>query len=235
MLQMDLVPPGYPNLSADISNKIREWMNADPSESISTKLGRIIYGRDIRVLQKDAQQVRRKNALLKQYIDLIVDRCNQKREESWCAMGTEFFESLLDDSCGTKKYLVGDIKFDYSDFFIPIHHNNHYALIVIDSGRKEIVHYDSLNQTGEFLLAKLKDYIKTDCEQRSLEFDFSQWKMYSATDVPQQTDGNDTDVFVCAIAESLARNQRNLVFTQEHLPYFRNKITYEIGTSQLLN
>ena len=45
--------------------------------------------------------------------------------------------------------------------------------------------------------------------------------------------GSDCGMFACKFAEYLSRDAR-LTFTQEHMPYFRRRMVYEIVTKKLL-
>ncbi|KAB7498521.1 Sentrin-specific protease 1 [Armadillidium nasatum] len=56
---------------------------------------------------------------------------------------------------------------------------------------------------------------------------------FSVNDIPQQMNGSDCGMFSCKFAEYLSRNAP-ITFTQEHMPYFRRRMVYEIVTQKLI-
>lgn len=239
------MPPGYPRLSVESLNQIREWMNTVPSQLIINQFGRIIYGRDIRRLRigtlgVNPQGLWLDDQIINQYFDLLID-CTRHNEHSMMHAIESHFWSLL-RGCGYEraKQIAGNVDiFQCDKVFIPIHLNgNHWGLAVIQPHHREITYYDSMGQTsdgGEDVVIKLEEYIKYDSMiQHKTELDTSQWRKINVTNIPKQTNSHDCGVFVCAYAEAIARNQHNFTFTQQHMQYFRNRIAYEIGTGQML-
>lgn len=224
------VPRGYSILSKDVLDKLSEWSNLNPSKLISTTNGFAIYAQQIHQFQISPPVDNSVHTLfINLWLELLVAH---HRDETLCIMGAHYYEQSLDYD-GKKPIL------HYEKVFIPIYLNTHWVLAVVFRSQREIVCYDPLNVTGhtnKMLLDKLENLIKSDVKKRhGVEFDMSKWKMYSAANIPLQTQGNDSDVFVCAYAEALARNQRDFTFAEADLPYFRKRITYEIGTGQMLD
>lgn len=52
-------------------------------------------------------------------------------------------------------------------------------------------------------------------------------------DIPQQMNGSDCGMFACKFAEYAARRAQ-ISFCQEHMPYFRERMVYEICQKKLL-
>ena len=52
-------------------------------------------------------------------------------------------------------------------------------------------------------------------------------------EIPQQMNGSDCGMFACKFAEYLSRDV-TISFNQEHMPYFRRRMVYEIVTQKLL-
>lgn len=236
---MDPVPHGYPILKVDHLHEIRECMATDRNDFIATHEGRIVYGCDIHQFQSaalnvDPQQLFIGSKNIDFYMGLLADQRN--KNGTLYAVGTGFYESLCKGNYDDTNKSIRNVRLlQFNKVFIPVEHNNRWKLAVIYPNQREIVCYDSTGEDNERLLTQLKEYIKTDSIKRYREFDMSKWQMYSATDVPEQIKEHDSGVFVCACAESLARNQRNLMFTHEHMAYFRNRIAYEIATKYLLD
>ncbi|RMC02265.1 hypothetical protein DUI87_21432 [Hirundo rustica rustica] len=56
---------------------------------------------------------------------------------------------------------------------------------------------------------------------------------WTLLEIPQQNNGNDCGVFVCKFADFISRD-KPIIFTPEHMPYFRRKMVWEIIHQQLL-
>ena len=63
--------------------------------------------------------------------------------------------------------------------------------------------------------------------------DLSNWSQVTAKQIPQQMNGSDCGVFACKFAEYLARRAK-LSFTQQNMPYFRQRMIYEIVQNTLI-
>ena len=70
---------------------------------------------------------------------------------------------------------------------------------------------------------------------RKVRLDTSDWKKVTVpvSDCPQQGNSFDCGVFACMYAEHLTRDA-SLCFTQDDMPYFRQKMVIEIVTGNLL-
>nr|CAD7261685.1 unnamed protein product [Timema shepardi] len=87
----------------------------------------------------------------------------------------------------------------------PIHMNVHWCLAVMNMKTKNITYYDSMGAPNNRCL----------------------------NGNPQQQNGSDCGVFTCIYAEYLSR-KAELSFSQKDMPYFRQKMVYEILKSKLL-
>ena len=63
--------------------------------------------------------------------------------------------------------------------------------------------------------------------------DMTNWSQVIAKQIPQQMNGSDCGMFTCKFAEYLSRRAR-ISFTQQNMPYFRNRMIYEIVKNTLL-
>lgn len=228
-------------------------MSADPDQVIASKFGRLIYGRDIHSLRYicpvsdpifEFQQLWINDQIVNHYMDLLVSHSQTAQyTERVHAMDSHFWSMLNTSGYSRAKGVAGHadiLQFDI--LLIPVHHLNtsHWCLAVIYPRNREIKYFDSLGGSsadGDSVLIKLEDYIKSVClEQHGLEIDMSRWIKETVQSIPMQRNGFDCGVFVCAYAHSIVRNNdHNFNFAQEHMPYFRHKIAYEIGTGQILD
>lgn len=118
--------------------------------------------------------------------------------------------------------------FSYKKMLCPIHLGNHWCLICVNFIDKTIKYYDSLGGNNPKCLNIIFDYLKEEHKnKKNKEFECSGWKLMDADDCPQQENCYDCGVFTCVNAEYLARDAK-LDFTQNDMPMFRQKISYEI-------
>lgn len=224
------VPSGYPVLNNEVLNKLSAWRNINPIELVSTKYGRVIYGQDIQQFQMPVIGPGQ-TLIIAQWLRLVVAHHGAS---TMCTVGAHSFENLCDYSYNVQKPILKNHK-----VFLALYLDNRWVLAVIYPIQMKIVYYDPLNVTGDtnnMLLEHLANFVKAGLKKETKkEIDMSEWVMDSATDIPLQTKGNDSDVFVCAYAESLARNQRQFTFTESDMAYFRKRVCYSVGTGQILD
>lgn len=85
----------------------------------------------------------------------------------------------------------------------------------MDSRRREFT---------EDIRSNLRSFIGEHCA-----VDIKRWRTHNASrTAPQQENGYDCGVFLCTYAECISRDELNFSFSQVHMPYFRQKISYEL-------
>jgi sentrin-specific protease 1 len=118
--------------------------------------------------------------------------------------------------------------FQHSRIFFPINHNNiHWSLAYVDVDKQSITYLDSLGCDGKDVLKNILHYLKDehlDKKQNPLP---NAWTLLSP-DVPQQTNGNDCGVFVCAFAFHLSIGMSVIGIRQSDMDKWRNKILDDI-------
>lgn len=198
---------------------------------------------NMRITRSDLQTLRGLNWLndeiINFYTSLIAERGSGKYPKlpKVHSMNTFFYPKLINPAQGynslrrwTKRVDI----FAQDIIVVPIHLGVHWCLSIIDFRDKTIKYYDSMGSPNQQCLQALLEYLK--CEHRDKkksEYDTSSWKTSSVRDIPQQMNGSDCGVFACMYAEFITRNAK-ILFTQEHMPYFRKKMVYEIFTGELL-
>jgi len=58
--------------------------------------------------------------------------------------------------------------------------------------------------------------------------------MVIAKEIPQQMNGSDCGMFTCKFAEYISRRAR-FTFSQKDMPYFRQRMIYEIVQNDLIH
>jgi sentrin-specific protease 1 len=105
---------------------------------------------------------------------------------------------------------------------------------VIHMKNKTIRYYDSMGHPNHHVLEALEQYLQDESmDKKKVRFDTSDWTMECIRDCPQQKNGSDCGVFSCQFAEFISRDSP-VSFEQQHMPYFRRKMIYEIATGKML-
>ncbi|XP_006729344.1 sentrin-specific protease 1-like [Leptonychotes weddellii] len=88
------------------------------------------------------------------------------------------------------------------------------------------------NEACRILLQYLK---QESIDKKRKEFDTSGWQLFSkkSQEIPQQMNGSDCGMFACKYADCITKD-RPINFTQQHMPYFRKRMVWEILHRKLL-
>lgn len=79
----------------------------------------------------------------------------------------------------------------------------------------------------------MREYLVKEAAHKGVAFSLDGWTDFVAADCPQQNNGCDCGVFTCKFADFLSRDAP-LTFAQQHMPYFRARLTHEILAGKLL-
>ena len=71
-------------------------------------------------------------------------------------------------------------------------------------------------------------------DKKKTPLDTSDWSLDCVQDIPQQMNGSDCGMFACKFAEYASR-RANITFDQKDMPYFRQRMVYEIVTKELIH
>ncbi|XP_039412740.1 sentrin-specific protease 2 isoform X1 [Corvus cornix cornix] len=171
------------------------------------------------------------------YMSLLVERSKKEGYPAVYAFNTFFYSKLSSTSHkGVKKWTKGVDIFKHDVLLVPIHLRIHWTLLVVDLREKAIKYFDSLGQKGDHICKTVLKYLEEESkEKRNIELTASEWTLRSlgAEEIPQQSNGSDCGVFVCKFADFITRD-KPIIFTPEHMPYFRRKMVWEIIHQQLL-
>nr|XP_034959100.1 sentrin-specific protease 1-like [Zootoca vivipara] len=79
-------------------------------------------------------------------------------------------------------------------------------------------------------------YLKQESlDKKRKEFDTNGWVQQSkrSQEIPQQMNGSDCGMFACKYADCITKD-KPINFTQQHMPYFRKRMVWEILHRKLL-
>lgn len=151
------------------------------------------------------------------------------------AFTTFFYSSLVSKGyAGVKRWTRKVDIFSFDILLVPVHLGAHWCMAVIDFQNKQIEYYDSMGGNNDVCLETLREYLVAESlDKKKKQFDLSGWGTVCRKDIPQQMNGSDCGMFSCKFAEFASRRAQ-IVFTQEHMPYFRKRMVYEICTHKLM-
>lgn len=168
-----------------------------------------------------------------------MERCELRKDQglpSVYSMNTFFIPRLLQSGHGGVKRWTRKVDiFSYDVIPVPVHVGQvHWCMAIIHLKNRTISYYDSMGQPNSRVLDALADYLREESlDKKKKTLDLSDWRVESVKGVPRQNNGSDCGVFSCMFAEYITRD-RDITFSQENMPYFRQKMILEISTGKLL-
>ncbi|NXD88467.1 SENP1 protease, partial [Halcyon senegalensis] len=108
--------------------------------------------------------------------------------------------------------------------------------VVVDFRKKTITYYDSMGGINSEACRILLQYLKQESlDKKRKEFDTNGWSLLSkrSQEIPQQMNGSDCGMFACKYADCITKD-KPINFTQQHMPYFRKRMAWEILHRKLL-
>lgn len=171
------------------------------------------------------------------YMNLIMERAEKRKDlpKSYC-FNTFFIPTLMSRGhAGVRRWTRKVDIFSFDLLPVPVHVGGmHWCMAIIRMKEKVIRYYDSMGNPNQPVLDALERYLMEESmDKRKVPFDTRDWTKESIRECPQQRNGSDCGVFSCMNAEHLTRNAP-LNFSQNEMPYFRQKMVLEIATGHLI-
>lgn len=151
-------------------------------------------------------------------------------------MNTFFLGKLMQmGHSGVRRWTRKTDIFSYDIIPVPVHVGGvHWCMSIIHLREKSIKYYDSMGHPNVAVLNALNMYLQEESlDKRKIPFDTSDWTIECVSDCPQQRNGSDCGVFSCMFAEFICRGSK-ISFDQQHMPYFRQKMVFEIANGRLI-
>jgi len=193
----------------------------------------------LKITRRDMETLNRDNWLndevINFYFTLIAERGKMDNYPSVHVCNTFFYPKLISSGHASLKRWTRSVDiFAHDWMFVPVHLGVHWCLAVVDFRNKKISYYDSMGGKNQQCLSALKGYLEAESlDKKKVKLDTSSWVMEIVKDKPNQLNGSDCGMFTCKYAEYISRNAK-ITFTQEDMPYFRQRMVYEILTTRLL-
>lgn len=169
------------------------------------------------------------------YMNLLIERGKNDNYPNVYAFNTFFYPKLIKTGFSSVRRWTRKVDlFSYDLLLVPIHLGVHWCMATIDIRNKSIRYFDSMLGDNNKCLESLYTYMKEEHQdKKSSPLDMTEWTVENVKDIPQQMNGSDCGMFACMFAEYLSRDAP-ITFDQQHMPYFRRKMVYEIVKANLL-
>ncbi|XP_050637330.1 sentrin-specific protease 1-like [Macaca thibetana thibetana] len=193
------------------------------------------------ITRKDIQTLNHLNWLndeiINFYMNMLMERSKEKGLPSVHAFNMFFFTKLKTAGYQAVKRWTKKVDvFSVDILLVPIHLGVHWCLAVVDFRKKNITYYDSMGGINNEACRILLQYLKQEnIDKKKTEFDTNGWQLFSkkSQEIPQQMNGSDYGMFACKYANCITKD-RPINFTQQHMPYFRKRMVWEILHRKLL-
>lgn len=226
--------PALPTLTDMMLREVRSALVPCPPDEV------LAEGFGLRITRKDIHTLAGLNWLndevINFYMNLLIARGSASNKYPKVhAMNTFFYPKLLLGGQSSLRRWTRKVDIFAQDLIVvPVHLDIHWCMSIIDFRDKSIVYYDSMGGSNSKCLAALKQYLQDESKDKKKQaYDMSDWTFQSAKNIPQQMNGSDCGMFSCMFAEYVCANKK-ITFTQDDMPYFRNKMVYEILKGKLL-
>ncbi|XP_039442637.1 sentrin-specific protease 1-like isoform X2 [Culex pipiens pallens] len=227
----------YPELTEEHQGVIKRALYGGPrTDVVMSKFNISITRNDLATLIGDNWL---NDEVINFYMNLLMERSEQRADDGVprvYAMNTFFIPKLLSAGhSGLKRWTRKVDIFTYDIIPVPVHVGRvHWCMAIIDLKNKAIRYYDSMGTPNNPVLNALEQYLRDESlDKRKKPFDTSDFQKQNMHECPRQMNGSDCGVFSCMFAEHEARG-REIGFCQQHMPYFRQKMIYEISQGRLL-
>ncbi|KAF0298737.1 Sentrin-specific protease 1 [Amphibalanus amphitrite] len=180
------------------------------------------------------QRVTRHDLQTLKSLNWLNDETNEKLPKVYC-FNTFFYGKIVSQGHSSVKRWTRKVDiFAHDLLLIPVHLGMHWCLACVDLRRKAVRYFDSMLGNNNRGLDAILRYLRDEhADKKKQPLDTSDWQAVNEKEIPQQMNGSDCGVFACKFGEYLSRDAR-LSFTQEHMPYFRRRMVYEIVKKKLL-
>lgn len=227
----------YPQLNTEQQKQIVRWISGrDTGTVLNSKFNLTISRHDIQTLNWNPLTWLN-DEVINFYMELLGERSKQSETlPKVHGMNTFFLPRLIEHGYSAVRRWTRKVDiFQFDIIPVPVHKGIHWCMAIIHMKNKTIKYYDSMGGPNDQAIRALAEYLKSESlDKKKVEFDMSDWKYENVRNIPQQENGSDCGVFSCMYAEFITRN-RPIVFSQQHMQYFRMKMIFEICTGQMLN
>ncbi|XP_043098137.1 sentrin-specific protease 2 [Puntigrus tetrazona] len=226
----------FPRLTKEMQQEVSAALaQTDPNLVLCSAFKLRITQRDLATLQEGSWL---NDEVINFYMNLVMSRSEQEVVgRKVYSFSTFLFPKLHSGGhAAVRRWTKAVDLFLYDIILVPLHLGVHWSLAVVDFKSKSVRSYDSMGQRHDDICNMILLYLKEEFKvKKGKDLDTSKWTLSSLrpSEIPQQKNGSDCGVFVCKYADYISRG-RNLTFRQNHMPYFRKAMIWEILNQKLL-
>ncbi|KAK7154980.1 hypothetical protein R3I93_009816 [Phoxinus phoxinus] len=226
----------FPRLTKEMQQEVSAALaQSDPNLVLCSAFKLRITQRDLATLQEASWL---NDEVINFYMNLVMSRSEQEvGGRKVYSFSTFLFPKLHGGGhASVRRWTKAVDLFLYDIILVPLHLGVHWSLAVVDFKSKSVLSYDSMGQRHDDICNLILLYLKEEFKvKKGKDLDMSKWTLSSLrpSEIPQQKNGSDCGVFVCKYADYISRG-RNLTFRQNHMPYFRKVMIWEILNQKLL-
>ncbi|XP_045143254.1 sentrin-specific protease 1 [Echinops telfairi] len=225
----------FPEITQEMEKEIKNvFRNGNQDEVLSEAFRLTITRKDIQTLNHLNWL---NDEIINFYMNMLMERSKETGLPTVHAFNTFFFTKLKTAGYQAVKRWTKKVDvFSVDILLVPIHLGVHWCLAVVDFRKKNIIYYDSMGGINNEACKILLQYLKQESVDKKREvFDTNGWQLFSkkSQEIPQQMNGSDCGMFACKYADCITKD-RPINFTQQHMPYFRKRMVWEILHRKLL-
>lgn len=226
----------FPRLTKEMQQEVSAALaQSDPNLVLCSAFKLRITQRDLATLQEGSWL---NDEVINFYMNLVMARSEQEvLGKKVYSFSTFLFPKLLSGGhAAVRRWTKAVDLFLFDVILVPLHLGVHWSLAVVDFKSKSVRSYDSMGQRHDDICDLILLYLKEEFKvKKGKDLDVSKWIVSSLrpSEIPQQKNGSDCGVFICKYADYISRG-RNLTFRQNHMPYFRKAMIWEILNQKLL-
>ncbi|XP_052456649.1 sentrin-specific protease 2-like isoform X1 [Carassius gibelio] len=225
-----------PKLTKEMQQEVSAALaQTDPNLVLCSAFKLRITQRDLATLQEGSWL---NDEVINFYMNLVMSRSEQEvGGRKVYSFSTFLFPKLHSGGhAAVRRWTKAVDLFFYDIILVPLHLGVHWSLAVVDFKSKSARSYDSMGQRHDDICNMILLYLKEEFKvKKGKDLETSKWTLSSLrpSEIPQQKNGSDCGVFVCKYADYISRG-RSLTFRQNHMPYFRKAMIWEILNQKLL-
>uniref|UniRef100_A0A8V0ZSZ1 SUMO specific peptidase 1 n=1 Tax=Gallus gallus TaxID=9031 RepID=A0A8V0ZSZ1_CHICK len=213
----------FPEITEEMEKEIKNVFRGGNQDEVLSEAFRLT------ITRKDIQTLNNLNWLNDEIINFYMNLLMERSKEKGLPTVHRGYQAV---KRWTKKVDI----FSVDLLLVPIHLGVHWCLAVVDFRKKTITYYDSMGGINSEACRILLQYLKQESlDKKRKEFDTNGWSLLSkkSQEIPQQMNGSDCGMFACKYADCITKD-KPINFTQQHMPYFRKRMAWEILHRKLL-
>ncbi|KAM8862965.1 sentrin-specific protease 1 isoform 1-T1 [Spinachia spinachia] len=226
--------PEFPELTEEMEAEVNRVLRGANHDVLSEGFG-------LSLTRKDLQTLSNLNWLndevINFYMNLLVERSKDPSLPSVNTFNTFFYPKLRSSGYSavrrwTKKMDI----FSKDILLVPVHLGVHWCLLVVDFRKRAVIYFDSMGGNNDEACRILFEYLQQESkDKKGKVMDTRGWSLHSKkrNQIPQQMNGSDCGMFTCKYADYFTKD-KPITFTQNHMPYFRRRMVWEILHRKLL-